>query len=127
MAASWAAGDVDQWAARPMTFEDDDLFAPRSAPVRVKTRKTPPMQDAAIRDSSPAILDSVPIKSLGCRCGAREEIKGDCPAALDCWNCRGLETMRVYVPRFTPPHTAGRPLTDHEREGMRLDRNSLPG
>lgn len=100
-----------------MTDDADDLFAPRPAPVRVKTRKTP-VQTAPIY-SDP--IPSGPIVSFGCRCGARDEVKSPCPAALDCWNCRGLETMRAYAPRFTPPHTAGRPLTEIEREGMRLD------
>ena len=93
--------------------DDDDLFDVRPAPVRVKTRKTPPVARA-----EPTIG---PVVSLACRCGAREEVKGAAPEALDCWQCKGLETMRRYVPRFTPPASAGRFLTELEREGMKLD------
>jgi len=104
-----------------MTDDADDLFAPRPAPVRVKTRKTPPSHaTCVIREIEPDIC-ATPIVSFTCRCGGCEEIKAPCPSAIDCFHCGGLETMRAYAPRFTPPHTAGRPLTEIEREGMRLD------
>ena len=116
MATRGAAHDVDQWEDRLVI--DDDLFAPRAAPVRVKTRKTPPM---AAPMAAPVRAPIGPVVSLACRCGARDEVKGGCPSALDCWQCRGLETMRAYVPRYAPPASAGRLLTEAEREGMRLD------
>lgn len=93
--------------------DDDDLFAVRPAPVRVKTRKTPPVARV-----EPTIG---PVAAYACRCGARDEVKGAAPDALDCWQCKGLETMQRYAPRYAPPATAGRFLTPRELEGMRLD------
>lgn len=107
-----------------MIDDADDLFAPRPAPTRVKVRKTPPV----VHNPAPSVhklavpcITEPAIVSFGCRCGARDEVKAPCPAALDCWHCGGLETMIAYVPRYPPPHTAGRSLTEIEREGMRLD------
>lgn len=106
-----------------MIDDEDDLFAVRPAPKRVKVRKTPPGDaTCVIRETVPIICATGPVVSLACRCGAREEVKAPCPAALDCWQCKGLETMRAYAPRFTPPANGGRSLTTHELEGMRLDR-----
>lgn len=102
--------------------DDEDLFAVRPAPKRVKARKTPPGDaTCVIREIAPNICATGPVVSLACRCGAREEVKAPCPSAVDCFHCKGLETMIAYVPRFTPPATGGRSLTEREVEGMRLD------
>lgn len=98
--------------------DDDDLFAVRPAPVRVKTRKTPPVMAPM---AAPVRAPVGPVASYACRCGARDEVKGAAPEALDCWQCKELETMRRHVPRFTPPASAGRFLTELERQGMKLD------
>lgn len=94
--------------------DDDDLFAVRPAPKRVKARKLPSM-------AAPMEAPIGPVAAYACRCGARDEVKGAAPDALDCWQCKGLETMQRYAPRYAPPATAGRFLTPRELEGMKLD------
>jgi len=102
-------------------FADDDLFAVRPAPTRVKSRSKPPEADIA-----PATLSDCstvgPVASFRCPCGFRDEVKEPAPAHLDCGLCHGLETLRRYVPRFTPPADAGRQLTADERRAIALDK-----
>lgn len=102
-------------------FDDDDLFAVRTPPVRVKAPKPAPV----VTDNGaqcPASAPGVPL-SYACPCGGRDEVKAPAPERVDCWSCRGLETMRRYQPGalFVPPAGAGRSLTADELRGMKLD------
>ena len=105
-------------------FADDDLFAVRPAPTRVKSRPKPPeaMPLALSGKTDPIICVSGPVASYACRCGFRDEVKEPAPAYLDCGLCHGLETLRRIVPRFTPPADAGRQLTADERRAIALDK-----
>lgn len=90
-----------------MTDEfDDDLFAP--ATKRAKPQR--PRLHAPTPDVPLFIGPRWPIANLRCRCDALDEVKEPCPDTLTCWNCKGVGTMRRYVPRHLPPLTAGRTL-----------------
>jgi len=103
-----------------------DLFgdAPRAPARPVRRSKA----TAPICKPAPNYAEPMPVhagedraRSYACPCGARDEVQRPAPDALDCYSCGGLETMRAYAPRYSPPVGAGRQLTAHEREGMTLD------
>jgi hypothetical protein len=101
-------------------FKDDDLFAVRPAPpVAPKpARRPPPARATPIGEPQGP---TYPVASYACPCGARDEVKEPAPRRLDCWSCHRPETMARWLPLHPPPLTAGRKLTAHELEGMRLD------
>lgn len=119
-------------------FDDEDMFAPRPArkkppqniteniPARPVRRVAPVAEPAAqpviTANGSRCPPAGIPL-SYACPCGARDEVKPPAPDRLDCWSCRGLETMARYQPaaHFIPPVGAGRELTSIERKGMKLD------
>lgn len=91
----------------------NDTPAPRRRPPPRFVHASPPV--VPIPDG--------PVASLACWCGFRDEIKGaTLPDRLDCPECRTLDGLRRYAPRYPPPATAGRELTALELEQIRIDK-----
>ena len=114
-------------------IDDDDLFAPRPAPLRirvalpdpaptrVKVRKVAPTATKPPQNITENITRG-PVASYACICGFRDEVREPAPDRLDCGGCGKLEGSVRIVPRYTPPPAAGRTLTAIERQGITLDR-----
>lgn len=98
----------------PIPQDPAPLPPRRSRPKPAALHETPP----PVHKPAPALHkpaeDDGPVASFACFCGFRDEVKKPAPERLNCPECKAVDGLVRYVPRYPPPPKGGRELTDKE-------------